>query len=64
MTSNSEVRMFNEYACGCIVSLFQGRVRVCVGHRNVVELVGKEWVVRRSGPSGKVVQTYPANGEK
>lgn len=56
--------MFNEYACGCIVSLVQGRVRVCSGHRNVVEHDGKKWVVRTAGPSGKVVQQYPANGEK
>lgn len=56
--------MFNEYACGCVVSPVQGRVRMCQGHRNVVELVGNKWVVRTSGPSGKVVQRYPANGEK
>lgn len=56
--------MFDEYACGCIVSPRQGRVRICSSHRNVVELVGKQWVVRTSGPTGKVVQSYPANGQK
>lgn len=56
--------MFDEYSCGCIVSPFQGRVRMCSMHRNVVELVGSKWIVRTSGPSGKIVCRYPANGEK
>jgi hypothetical protein len=56
--------MFDEYSCGCIVSPFQGRVRICSMHHNVVELVGNKWVIRTSGPSGKIVQRYPANGEK
>lgn len=55
--------MFDEYACGCVLSPYQGRVRACVGHRNVVEYDGKRWVVLRSGPSGRVVRSYPANGE-
>lgn len=55
--------MFEEYTCGCILSPVQGRVRICHTHRNVVEHDGKKWTVRTSGPSGKVVCSYPANGE-
>jgi hypothetical protein len=56
--------MFEEFACGCILSRFQGRVRICLTHHNVVEYDGTKWVVRTSGPSGKVVQRYPGNGER
>lgn len=56
--------MFNEYACGCIVSLFQGRVRICAGHRTTVDSNRKVWVLSTTGTSGKVVGRYPANGEK
>lgn len=55
--------MYDEYGCGCIVSTVQGRVRVCAGHRNVVEHNGKDWTVIRFNPSGKIVRSYPANGE-
>lgn len=56
--------MFDEYSCGCILSPYQGRVRICPSHRNVVEYDGQKWIVRSSGPSGKVVNRYAANGKK
>lgn len=55
--------MFDRFGCGCILSRLQGRVRVCHAHQNVVDWDGKKWVVLTSGPSGRVVQSYPANGE-
>lgn len=54
--------MYDEYGCGCIVSPVQGRVRVCHGHRNVVEYNGRNWIVIRSQPAGKIVRSFPANG--
>lgn len=55
--------MFEEYSCGCILSRFQGRVRVCAGHRNVVEHDERGWRIIRRDPTDKVVCRYPANGE-
>jgi hypothetical protein len=56
--------MFEEYSCGCILSCYQGRVRICRAHRNIVEHDGKKWTVLRFDPSGKIVCRYPANGKK
>lgn len=53
--------MFNEFACGCIVSLYQGRVRVCVAHRP--ETATGDGGVAGMGKMPKIVRQYPANGE-
>ena len=56
--------MFEEYQCGCVWSRVQGRVRVCPGHRTVVEAADDgRWIVVRFDPTGKVVRRFPANGE-
>lgn len=60
--------MFEEYSCGCIWSRFQGRVRVCGGHRNLIEYYvdangQTKWSIKRFDPTGKVVKTYAGNGE-
>lgn len=53
--------MYKEYACGCIVSQFQGRVRICAAHRPSKATgdgaLQAAWTLRN------VVATYPANGE-
>ena len=53
--------MFDEYSCGCIVSMQQGRVRICVTHRiaNATGSGGAENMGKMPG----VVRQYPANGE-
>lgn len=62
--------MFEEYGCGCILSAFQGRVRVCGGHRNLIDYHtdpktgAVTWTVKKFDPSGKIVARYAANGEK
>ena len=58
--------MFEEYNCGCIVAwTFQGRVRICAAHRNLIEYGSDgKWSVKRYEPTGKVVCCYPANGRK
>lgn len=49
--------MFEEYTCGCIVSRFQGRVRICPSHF-LARQEGKDaWALT------KVVARYPGNGE-
>ena len=54
--------MFDEYGCGCIVSVQQGRVRFCAQHR-IERKAGSELLKPRA-PTGKIVKQYPANGEK
>lgn len=53
--------MFDEYACGCIVSLFQGRVRICGAHRP--EKATGDGATGVMGRMPGVVRQYPANGE-
>lgn len=52
--------MFREYPCGCIVSIQQGRVRICEQHRPeqaTGDGADQTWV-RKGQP-----KLYPANGE-
>lgn len=53
--------MFHEFACGCIVSRFQGRVRICPAHRPAKATgdgaMGSTDLLRY------VVARYAANGE-
>jgi len=52
--------MFEEYGCGCIVSRFVGRVRICLAHRpERATGDGGVWTSNLRG----VVKTYPAHGE-
>ena len=51
--------MFEEYACGCIFSLFQGRVRVCPAHRTYTN---EDRIKVILDPTGRIVRLYPANG--
>lgn len=52
--------MFNEFACGCIVSPEQGRVRICSVHRPQAATGdgAVETVARFPG----IVRQYPGNG--
>lgn len=52
--------MFNEFACGCIVSQFVGRVRVCGTHRP--EMATGDGGVANANLRG-IVKRYPAHGE-
>jgi hypothetical protein len=53
--------MFNEYSCGCIVSVFQGRVRICMTHRpDKATGDGAFWTMNKMP---RIVRQYPANGE-
>lgn len=53
--------MYREYKCGCIVSEFQGRVRVCTTHRpsSGDGIGGMSTTGNLRGKSKK----YPANGQ-
>ncbi len=53
--------MFNEFSCGCIVSLFQGRVRICANHRP--EKATGDGAISAMGRFPGIVRQYPANGE-
>lgn len=50
--------MFDEYDCGCIVSIRQGRVRICATHRTRIE----DGRVIRLFPTSEVIRRYPGNG--
>jgi hypothetical protein len=52
--------MFDEFGCGCIVSPFVGRVRICAGHRP--EKATGDGAVLTMGKMPKVIRSYPANG--
>lgn len=51
--------MFEEYRCGCIVSPFVGRVRICGSHRP--EMATGDGAVSTAALKG-VMKRYPANG--
>lgn len=53
--------MFDEYKCGCIVSPFQGRVRICLAHRP--ERATGDGAVSSTAILRGIVRQYPANGE-
>lgn len=53
--------MFHEFACGCIVSRFQGRVRICPAHRPA-KATG-DGALASTDLLRYVVARYPANGE-
>ncbi len=53
--------MFEEYRCGCIVSAFQGRVRICSTHRP--ERATGDGALAAAWTLRVVVRRYPANGE-
>jgi hypothetical protein len=53
--------MFDEFSCGCVVSVYQGRVRICAVHR-LEKAVGDggAYLVPLRG----IVKSYPANGQE
>ena len=53
--------MFDEYKCGCIVSPFQGRVRICQAHRP--EQATGDGAVNSTAALRGILRQYPANGE-
>ena len=53
--------MFTEFKCGCIFSVYQGRVRVCPTHPNGPgQADGTGGALPPKLP--KVIRRYPANG--
>lgn len=51
--------MFTEFKCGCIQSVYQGRVRICETHRPE-RADGSGGTIEGKLP--KVIREYPANG--
>ena len=52
--------MFSEWKCGCIFSVFQGRVRICDTHKMPMADGNGGG---HAGLSGGGRRHYPANGE-
>lgn len=59
--------MFSEFKCGCIMSAFQGLVRVCADHAPEKSKAPTGDEGRLCNPAGvklpKVIKRYPANGQ-
>ncbi len=53
--------MFEEYGCGCILSVRQGRVRICGTHRP--ETATGDGAIGSIANLRNIVRRYPANGE-